>query len=409
MIAIALMPETWKDYVLNVPGIFSSEAFTYLHHIYLDKVGRHQDTDGDLKKQVAALFAEQYATHVASPTTPKSKRPICTNPMCPSKVGHTTKECWAKGGGGEGKVPKSWKDKYGPDSTKVSTSDTFSPIDIYVGSAYSPKTTSGMSASLLQTSDPPDTPIRVSHALLGRGEEQQGRGVDNPVPDPHPLVISSQCTACKIENTPLYSTKWYEPVRTFIDSSATDHCWVRQEQFIKYADINKKGRSTVAGDIGQFLIKALGTVEFAALVEGAKRLIRLLNVKHMPEFAHNLISLSTLDKEGYHGEWGDSSVVVKTKEGKTMMVGTRRGRMYEVDVLYGNETEVNSARSQDKAIDILTWHQQLGHVAIPRILQMSNRNLVNGLRITSKEVYGLCEACLYSKAKRRAFDKNLEH
>ncbi|KAE9383140.1 hypothetical protein BT96DRAFT_951601, partial [Gymnopus androsaceus JB14] len=31
MIVIASMPEAWKDYVLNVPSIFSSKAFTYLH------------------------------------------------------------------------------------------------------------------------------------------------------------------------------------------------------------------------------------------------------------------------------------------------------------------------------------------------------------------------------------------
>lgn len=58
MIVIASMPDMWKDYVLNVPGLYSAEAFTYLHRLYLDKVGRHREQEGDLlKKQVAALFA----------------------------------------------------------------------------------------------------------------------------------------------------------------------------------------------------------------------------------------------------------------------------------------------------------------------------------------------------------------
>lgn len=88
------------------------------------------------------------------------------------------------------------------------------------------------------------------------------------------------------------------------------------------------------------------------------------------------------------------------------MEGIAKGRMYEVDVLY---SEVLSARSREKAVDIHTWHRRLGHVAIPRILRMANKGLVDGLDITSKKVHGLCEACLYGKAIRRAFDENLSH
>ncbi|KAE9406859.1 hypothetical protein BT96DRAFT_1048017 [Gymnopus androsaceus JB14] len=137
MIVIASMPDTWKDYVLNVPGLFSAEAFTYLHRLYLDKVGRARDGDDDyIKKRVAALVAQHLATQAASSSSlsPKRERPICTNPLCPTKIGHTIDRCWARGGGAEGKAPKSWKDKYG---TKASVVDTSSPIDVYVGSAHS--------------------------------------------------------------------------------------------------------------------------------------------------------------------------------------------------------------------------------------------------------------------------------
>lgn len=134
--------------------------------------------------------------------------------------------------------------------------------------------------------------------------------------------------------------------------------------------------------------------------------MKLENVKHTPEFAHNLISLSTLDRRDFHGEWGDGTVTVKTRAGATVMEGVGKGRMYEVDVLY---TEVNSSRSHERAVDILTWHRRLGHVSIPRILRMASKGLVDGLNITSKKVYGLCESCLFGKAIRRPFDENLTH
>ncbi|KAE9384414.1 hypothetical protein BT96DRAFT_950581 [Gymnopus androsaceus JB14] len=142
MIVVASMPDTWKDYVLNVPGMLSSEAFTYLHRLYLDKVVRTRDVDDDpVKKQVAALFAQHLAVHAAtiaaSAKRDNSNRPICTNPPCPTKVGHTIERCWAKGGGAEGKAPKSWRDKYS--GTQASPNTTASPIDVYVGSTSSPK------------------------------------------------------------------------------------------------------------------------------------------------------------------------------------------------------------------------------------------------------------------------------
>ncbi|KAE9406178.1 hypothetical protein BT96DRAFT_987869 [Gymnopus androsaceus JB14] len=118
LIVITSMPEAWKDYVLNVPGIFSSEAFTYLHRLYLNK----------------------------------RERPTCTNPPCPTKVGHTIDRCWAKGGGAEGKAPKSWKDKYG---TTASSSTT--PINIF--------TTAGSSAQTSQSIE--KSPERGNSALAG--------------------------------------------------------------------------------------------------------------------------------------------------------------------------------------------------------------------------------------------------
>ncbi|KAE9388296.1 hypothetical protein BT96DRAFT_947713 [Gymnopus androsaceus JB14] len=75
LIVIASMPEAWKDYMLNVPGMFSAKAFTYLHCLYLDKIGCTRDTQDDyVKKQVAALFAQHLATHAASSSTPSPRR-----------------------------------------------------------------------------------------------------------------------------------------------------------------------------------------------------------------------------------------------------------------------------------------------------------------------------------------------
>ncbi|KAE9390149.1 hypothetical protein BT96DRAFT_946336 [Gymnopus androsaceus JB14] len=80
---------------------------------------------------------QHIATQAASScmTNPKHERPICTNPPCPTKVSHTIDRCWAKGGGAEGKAPKSWRNKY-----RTTASSSTTPIDIFVGAMNSPKT-----------------------------------------------------------------------------------------------------------------------------------------------------------------------------------------------------------------------------------------------------------------------------
>ena len=80
--------------------------------------------------------------------------------------------------------------------------------------------------------------------------------------------------------------------------------------------------------------------------------------------------------------------------------------MYEVKRV---ELRANLARSHDRPTDAATGHRSLGHVGIPRILRMANRNLVDGLNITTKSMIGMCKAYLYGKAMHRPFDEEVTH
>ncbi|GAW10064.1 retrovirus-related pol polyprotein [Lentinula edodes] len=141
LIVIKSMPKEWKENVLNVPGRTSSEAFTYLKHLYINKVEPLDNEDQRIQKKVAALVAPHIAAHpVIASAVQRRNRPVCTNPSCPRKLSHSIENCWAKGGGGEGNAPKSWKDKY-ENRTAASSSTTASsttiltdpdPTDLYV-------------------------------------------------------------------------------------------------------------------------------------------------------------------------------------------------------------------------------------------------------------------------------------
>ncbi|KAJ3834604.1 hypothetical protein F5878DRAFT_508571, partial [Lentinula raphanica] len=84
-------------------------------------------------------------------------------------------------------------------------------------------------------------------------------------------------------------------IRTFIDSGASEHCWVDRPDFVEYTEVEgQQGNSAIAGEAGKFTIRGIGKVKFTTLVAGTPKQIVLTNVKHMPDFGHNLISLSTL-------------------------------------------------------------------------------------------------------------------
>lgn len=88
-----------------------------------------------------------------------------------------------------------------------------------------------------------------------------------------------------------------------------------------------------------------------------------------------------------------------------LLEGFGKNKMYEVLILETGKVVANYPQMRDRPVDVLTWHRQLGHVGIRRILHMSNRNLVNGLHITNQDIQGMCEDCLYGKATKHPFDK----
>lgn len=109
------------------------------------------------------------------------------------------------------------------------------------------------------------------------------------------------------------------------------------------------------------------------------------------------------------GEWGSRIMTVRSADGQKILQGYGRNKMYEVEVLESGKTIVSYSRYRDRPADILTWHRRLGHISIRHILQMANRNLVNGLNITKWEIRGMCEDCLYGKATKHPFDEVLTH
>jgi len=70
-----------------------------------------------------------------------------------------------------------------------------------------------------------------------------------------------------------------------------------------------------------FSIIGKGNIEIITNIKDIRRKVKFENVLHIPEMRSNLISLSRLEDKGARFEIGRGKVLVKSPEGKDIMIG----------------------------------------------------------------------------------------
>jgi hypothetical protein len=123
---------------------------------------------------------------------------------------------------------------------------------------------------------------------------------------------------------------------TFLDSGASENCFVSRKCFLTYEPVAIEGSTAVKG--GRFTVAGKGLAEMTVQIsDGSVHKIHV-EALHTPGFAMNLISLPTLDTRGFHGEWGNGMLSVRNREGKLLIdgrlarsIGSRK--LYDVDVV----------------------------------------------------------------------------
>lgn len=303
------------------------------------------------------MTMQSLATNNNAPRTNSKSTIVCHN--C-GKTGHIVKKCWVKGGGMEGQGPKQGQGTKLKTGTNVSVAnanntDVSSPMETYVMAAQA-KTRSSTSEPAQRTPLNADTATRQDNSILREKCQQETAGKDvGGIVDRYSQVPKSDCTACK-GNTPLYAPP-VPIIYTFLNSGASEHCWVQQSDFTEYTKVQGQGGSSaISGEAGRFQIVGTGTVKFVTRVGEKESTIQLRGVKHTPEFGHNLILVPTLDSWGMRGDWGHGMMIISAPNGKVVMKGFGKNKMYEVEVLESGKTTVNYSRARDRPADIHTWH-----------------------------------------------------
>ncbi len=367
----AMTDETWKGIVIRsipptpkwlpvIPSLYgmktTADIFSTLiaHGMILDRGTQNKPTSGSSTTALVAKTGDS-----------------CTNPNCKAKKrsSHTTANCYWPGGGKEGQFPPN----FGQRARANIVSSTKETIEHFVLSARIPDTPGNSGLIIGEDEADPSTAI----ALVSSGFQNFSEG----------------------------------KVPTFIDSGASDTMFVSRDDFTDYKSINPRSGDSAKAVDGNFEIIGEGSVIKHYLVDGREKKLTYTRAIHTPTLNANLISVSAFDRAGLTVTFSDGRGVIRKKDGKVVLTARLVRGMYVVDELHDlpNVPHAHIGRtSLSQPASLEQWHRRLTHCSPSTILEMLNRNLVDGLDISAKDLRGKCEDCIIGRHVRRAFDGKTE-
>jgi hypothetical protein len=84
------------------------------------------------------------------------------------------------------------------------------------------------------------------------------------------------------------------PITSYADSAASDHCFVRRDDFSTYTPCT--GCQGAMATDGTFSMLGMGIVKKLAIFNGQRVNLTFENAVHTLSLSHNLISIGQLDK-----------------------------------------------------------------------------------------------------------------
>ena len=185
-----------------------------------------------------------------------------------------------------------------------------------------------------------------------------------------------------------------------LDSACSFHICTNRDWFSSYEPV-QSGDVVRMGDDNPREIVGRGSVR----IKTHDGMIRTLtDVRHIPTMARNLISLSTLDVEGYK-HTGSRRVMKVSKGSLIHMVGDMNSANLYVlrgSTLHGSVAAATVTDNEPSKTNL--WHMRLGHMSELGMAELMKRNLLHGCTMSKTP---FCEHCVFGKHKRVKFPTSI--
>jgi hypothetical protein len=185
-----------------------------------------------------------------------------------------------------------------------------------------------------------------------------------------------------------------------LDSGATSH-YINDIRVLDDVVELSTAKSVMVANSQKVNITKMGTVN---LVGDYGDKISLKDVRYVPSFNTNLVSVSKLTNAGGKVVF-DSNGAKLIKNGKTLLTAHRVGNLYYVNVQQSNNSEKANGVSEDLSL----FHQRSGHLGLSTIKHVVEKNAVLGIDylkgadITAALSSHTCHGCELGKSHRTAF------
>ncbi|GKC85557.1 retrovirus-related pol polyprotein from transposon TNT 1-94, partial [Tanacetum coccineum] len=181
-----------------------------------------------------------------------------------------------------------------------------------------------------------------------------------------------------------------------MDSGGSFYMTPRRDFFFDFKEFN--GGTVLLGDNRACVIR--GTRKVRVQMKDGSSFV-LENVRYIPELKRNLISLSTLHREGYTVKLQNGRV--KVIKGSLMVLsGTMKGNC--VCSLDGwAESGEASISIQEKESLAQVWHKRLGHISEACLHELEKREVLRNKGLGKLES---CENCVLGKSTRVSFGRD---
>uniref|UniRef100_A0ACD5UZL7 Uncharacterized protein n=1 Tax=Avena sativa TaxID=4498 RepID=A0ACD5UZL7_AVESA len=174
-----------------------------------------------------------------------------------------------------------------------------------------------------------------------------------------------------------------------LDTACSFHICCNKDWFSSYEYV-QTGDFVRVGNDNPCHIVGVGSVKIRTH-DGVTRM--LSEVKHIPSMARNLISLSTMDVDGY--KYAGGHRVLKVSKGSLIhMIGDMNSaKLYVLrgSTLPGIAAAITSNDSDDCGKTHL-WHMRLGHMSEQGMAELVKRELIDGCNLSKFE---FCEHCIF--------------
>ncbi|MCO5605585.1 hypothetical protein L7F22_059768 [Adiantum nelumboides] len=190
----------------------------------------------------------------------------------------------------------------------------------------------------------------------------------------------------------------------YFDSGASRHITSRKDLFCSL-DAAPAGKKVTCANNASYPIKGVGKI-LITISDGSD--LCLPDVLYVPGIKKNLLSVSSLAKNGLRVIFEDDRCIVRDRENGYSLIttGTLENGLFVLDH-YEKQIQACIAETKTQAMqDAELWHARFGHVGYGSLMTLQRHNMVHDLSLLEMPPRHVCEGCVLGKMHRFAFSQD---